>query len=412
MSTYICPYCFQKADANLVCFQCVNSGCNRADKVRTEYNQDAPLRVGQTPGLYRTVFEMETPGYFSRLFGAKIPHDAYCPACRYKTSIRACPKCHSPFPHGVDDLSNMVIAIIGSKETGKSHYIAVLIQRIFELYEDFRWTLLAMDDATMKLYQREFYKPLYENRITINITQTATANHSVRQPLLYSLSITQGHQLKTITLAFFDTAGEDLSDKNDDTNVIDSMAKINRYIYNASGIIMLIDPLQFPEIRKKVELSGVSPQSMSEETNTGAGNVIMRTAQLIYRCQNRPQTKKIDIPLAVVFSKADLLKKKVLGPESSVFQKSRHNGYFCMDDFRNNNEHIRDWIANYDRQFIQTTAIFKDVAFFGVSALGGNPLPQEGNKNVKRLPFPTPHPIRVEDPFLWLLWKNGFIKGR
>ena len=259
----------------------------------------------------------------------------------------------------------------------------------------------------MKLYNRVFYEPLYKTGYALKTTQSALAdgNRDVRQPLLYSLSLTRGYQLRTVTLAFFDTAGEDLSDKTSDFDVIESMAKINRYIYNAAGIILLVDPLRIPEIRKKVELAGISGM-MSDRGNTAAGNIITRTSELIYRGQNLPRTKKIPIPLAVVFSKMDLLKKSILGAEAAVYQQSRHRGFFSIADFQNNHDCIRDWIDEYDKQLMQVTPLFKDAAFFGVSALGGNP-----DENSK-LPFSSPHPIRVEDPFLWLLWKNGIVAGK
>ncbi|MCL2348400.1 MAG: hypothetical protein FWC50_09080 [Planctomycetaceae bacterium] len=407
MSTYICPYCFHQTDTGILRFQCANTSCNMQDRIRAEFLKDGPLAPGEVPKLSRTVFPVPAPGWISRFFGAKVPREAYCPTCQQRTSTQACPHCHSPFPHGVDELSNMVIAVIGSKETGKSNYIAVLIQRIYELYEQFHWTLLAMDDATMKLYNRVFYAPLYQKGQAVETTQTGHANQDVRRPLLYSLSMTRGRELKTITLAFFDTAGEDLSDREaSDFDVIESMAKINRYIYNAAGIILLVDPLRIPEIRTKVELSGVPSEEMSTETNTAAGNIIFRTSQLIYRGKDISRSKKIDIPLAVVFSKIDLLKKNILGADAAVYQQSRHKGFFSLADFQNNHDCIRDWIGEYDKQFMQTIPMFREAAFFGVSALGGNP---DVNK---KLPFPTPHPIRVEDPFLWLLWQKGFIKGK
>jgi len=407
MATYICPYCFQRANTDIIRFQCANVRCTWQDRIRAEYVKDRPLSPGETPELSRTVFDVSGPGAVGRLFGMKAPRDARCPSCQQRSSTRSCPNCHSPFPHGVDDLSNMVIAIIGSKETGKSNYIAVLIQRIYELYGLFQWTLLAMDDATMKLYNSVFYSPLYEKGMAVHVTASARADDAVvRRPLLYSLSLTQGHRLKTITLAFFDTAGEDLSDKAEfDHDVIDSMEKINRYIYNAAGIILLVDPLRIPQIREKVKLSGVSDQTMSTEANTAAGNIIGRTAQLIFR-HRTSRSNKIDIPLAVVFSKIDLLKKNILGTDAAIYQQSRHKGIFSLTDFQNNNDCIRDWIAEYDKQFIQSTPVFKESAFFGVSALGQNP------DESKKLPHNKPDPIRVEDPFLWLLWKNGVIQGR
>ena len=47
---------------------------------------------------------------------------------------------------------------------------------------------------------------------------------------------------------------------------------------------------------------------------------------------------------------------------------------------------------------------FKNYSFFGLSALGSNP---HGSNKITKL-----RPIRVEDPFLWLLYKNNIIKGK
>ena len=46
---------------------------------------------------------------------------------------------------------------------------------------------------------------------------------------------------------------------------------------------------------------------------------------------------------------------------------------------------------------------FRDVAFFGVSALGLHNAPDESGA-VKR-----PRPLRVEDPLLWIMAKNHLI---
>jgi len=301
----------------------------------------------------------------------------------------------------------MVIAVVGSKTVGKSNYIAVLIRRVQELYAQFQWDFVGLDDATDKRYKSDFAKYLYEAGIAIPETHSGkAATASVRKPLLYTLGFAQGRKYRAITLAFFDTAGEDLSDKEGDFDVIESMSKINRYIYNASGIILLIDPLNIREVREKVISLGISEDTMSPKTNTAAGSIIERVDQLIQRGQQRARDRRIDIPLAITFSKIDLLKNNML-KDAPIYQKSRHKGFFSLTDFQSNNDCIRDWVDEYDKQFMAVTPRFTDVAFFGVSALGGNPAGAE-----KKLEFSRPHPIRVEDPLLWLLWKNGFIKGK
>ena len=303
----------------------------------------------------------------------------------------------------MDNLSNLVIAVIGAKETGKSHYIAVLIQQIYNLYNLFDWSLMALDDETMRLYNDRFHRPLYTDRRTIRITMTAKSDSEVRKPLLYSLVTTSGRRLKTVTLAFFDTAGEDMDDEV-------AMRTINPYIYNASGMILLLDPLQIKNLREQVDASLVAPANgqtnvnMPGLANTPVGDIINKTSNLIYTKRRIPQTRTIPIPLAVVFSKIDML-KSVLGDDAPMFQPSRHHGFFNIREFENNDAFIRNWVGEFDRRFMQGTRHFRDTAFFGVSALGGNPAPSGA------LPY-EPRPIRVIDPFLWILWKNHLIHGK
>ena len=105
----------------------------------------------------------------------------------------------------------------------------------------------------------------------------------------------------------------------------------------------------------------------------------------------------------MVVSKIDLLKTNDFF-EAPLFQPSKHNAFFSLSDFQKSNDYIHDWIAKYDEQFTAMTGVFESSGFFGISALGCNP-----ENNI----LPThPRPIRVEDPLLWLLWKNGFIKGK
>lgn len=398
MPKFICPYCFEEIDSGELCFQCSNAGCVRPDRRYTEHQRGRPLLPNETPVTHGTIFNVKGPNALLRLFGARSPSEGHCPECSAVTSTRACPNCHSVFPHGIDNLSNMVIAVIGAKETGKSHYIAVLIQQIYNLYNLFDWSLMAMDDETMRLYNDRFHKPLYTNRQTIHVTTTAKADQDVRKPLLYSLSMTSGRRLKTVTLAFFDTAGEDMDDEI-------AMRTINPYIYNASGIILLLDPLQIRTLRGKVDASFDQPdENMPGMANTAVGDVINKTTNLIYTKRRIPHSKTIPIPLAVVFSKIDMLRPG-LGDDAPLYQPSRHRGFFNIREFENNDAFVRNWVGEFDRRFIQGMLHYRDHAFFGASALGGNPTV------AGELPF-EPRPVRVEDPFLWLLWKNGFIPGR
>ena len=115
--------------------------------------------------------------------------------------------------------------------------------------------------------------------------------------------------------------------------------------------------------------------------------------------------KQIDIPLAVVFSKMDEF-REVLGEDAPIYRPSQHKGIFDKAEFDAINEYIRGWVGNFDPYFMNTTKLFRNTAFFGISALGGRPEQVGDHQQLKN----PPRPERVEDPLLWLLWKNNFIE--
>lgn len=395
---FICPYCFQKADHNNIWFQCSNPVCTEQDKIRTEFEDCRPLSGTETARVFQRVFPIPATNPILRHFGVENPMQAECETCHCTTSTQVCPHCHSLYPQRVDGLSNSIIAIIGAKETGKSHYVAVLIQQIFEIHQIFGWSMQPLDDETMNRYETDFYKPLYERNQVIPPTQKAAATGSNRKPLLYSLNIEKNGVFRTMILAFFDTAGEDMDNEIE-------MLRYNSYIHNAAGIILLLDPLQQKGLRDKLpdQQRETLSKTLQNDENTKASHIISRTVNSIMTKSSR--RKQIDIPLAVAFSKMDEF-REVLGNDAPIYSPSQHKGHFNKAEFDAINEYVRGWVGNFDPQFMNTTKLFKDAAFFGVSALGGRP---EQTKNNQQLKNP-PRPERVEDPLLWLLWKSHFIE--
>lgn len=117
-------------------------------------------------------------------------------------------------------------------------------------------------------------------------------------------------------------------------------------------------------------------------------------------------TDIIDIPLAAAFTKMDVLMDQL--PASSYFRnQSPHRliGAFDVDDFNTINDEMKAYVDKWNGGgFVQKANAFKESAFFGLSALGCNPDDLNGT-------VPIVAPMRVEDPFLWLLYKNKFILG-
>ena len=298
-------------------------------------------------------------------------------------------------PSSVENLSDLSIAIIGAKESGKSHFVALLIHRIKEMFAEFKWNLIPLNETTIDRYNREFHRPLFVDKQTINTTASARGGGAT--PLLYSLRLENGFFSKRIMLVFFDAAGEDLENAA-------NLKFINKYIYNASGVICLLDPLQLETVRENL-LANNHTRDELPQRNAETGTIIGRVVRLIH--DNRELgNRKIDVPLAIAFSKMDFVRDAGDNAKAvfeALYQESRHKGSFCQAEFDNIDGLMRSWVAEVDdsAEILQDSTEFQKTGFFGFSALGCNPT----NQKLQR----RPQPFRVEDPFLWILSLNGLI---
>jgi hypothetical protein len=382
----ICPFCFSEYKISQVPFRCQNAHkCGTAaDPIYANFR-------GENPQQPRVFFDKKAKGGKCK-----------CPTCHEFSTNKICPNCHSDLPYTAGKYRDLNFAVIGAKFAGKSHYVAVLIDAIKKhVSEAFNANLQALDDRTTSRYRQEFYNPVFRESKVIASTQSARANIDIKLPLIYSLSFMKSKLFGLIknkitdvsTLAFFDTAGEDLNSE-------DTMRTENKYIYNSDGIILLVDPLQVHEIRAMLE-SKLNLPTINAETE----DIVTRVANLIRTASKyTDMKKKIDIPFALVFSKMDAL-EELLADNNFLFSNGGHNGYFNLTDASNVNEVVESFMkSSGGTDFINTVkGNFSRYAFFGISALGSTP---EGQT------IPKLRPIRVEDPFLWLLHEKKIIEGK
>jgi GTPase SAR1 family protein len=292
-------------------------------------------------------------------------------------------------------MNNFSIALLGAKASGKSNYIGVLINEIRrKMTGPFNCSLsITSSQETKQAYEDIYYRPLYIEGHTV----LATAGGQVPPPLIFPLRFMDENNniVNMAALTFYDTAGENL----DDINVI---RKFNSYIINAHGIIMLLDPLQVPNIRNKLTANGFSGLPEQNTETAYILSTIMDTMRNIKNVKGQ-----IDIPLALVFTKIDVLEKYNILPENSCLRnESEHinRGVFLKFDFDNTNTEVQDLLENWlDGEIIGFLKQFKKYSFFGVSALGANP----AGTTIDSMGI---RPRRVLDPLLWLLAENGYIK--
>ena len=290
---------------------------------------------------------------------------------------------------GGDGLS---IALIGAKASGKSNYIGAVINEIRrKLVGPFNASLkLTVSEESKAYYDTYYYRPLFENGVVIE----ASAQGEI-PPLIFPLNFMNKKNkiTKTAILTFYDTAGENL-----DSN--QKMLENNKYIPNADGIILLLDPLQIPSIRAKLEGKIALP-----EKNTDVVEVLSRVIQNIREVHNVRGTIKKHLALA--FTKIDALEAHdIIREDSCLRSESEHlsRGKFVRSDFESVNIEMKDVLENWlDEEILQLMKNFEKYSLFGVTSLGAVP-------NGRKLADGGVSPRRVLDPLLWLLAENKYIE--
>jgi len=396
--TFVCPFCFEEEYVKDVQFRCVNLKCSDVeDKPLTKYEGG----------------DMSHPKKAKRTFPAaktknfSIPQSANCPSCKQASSKVICPACHNSLPESSLTGEDMIISIVGSRDVGKSHYVGVIINELIErVAGKFKGSLTSFDDTTDR-YVQSFGRNLYVNlqKLPLTTSSTRNTNNGAYRPLIYVLTIEKNKRIKKYTLVFFDTAGEDLRSS-------DTMNTVNKYICKSSGVIFLLDPLQIWDVRNQFDDKVISRTStVPVHEAIRPDDILTRVSDLIRNDKKRKNKNaanaKIDIPVAVVFSKFDVIVPLI--PQGSVvLDTSPHcdAGAFVMSDWHNVNKEIQGLLKTWGATIVHPLERnYANYSYFVASALGLDNAPLDDGK------INRPRPHRIEDALLWILKEQKVIEA-
>ena len=365
---YICPYCFGSFDKYM--FQCLNKRCKEKGE---------------------------------RVFAASQGREAECSECKTISYTRVCPhpNCHKHLPDSTLNGEDCIISIVGSRASGKSHFVGILIhemmRRIAPQYN--KGSFEGFDDSLSR-YQKVFENQIYSG-FQLDLTGTAMNNQDVSLPYIFNYKFkTKRDEIKCYTFVFFDTAGEDLND-------LSTMTTVNKYICKSSGIIFLLDPMSIQGVVNQLDKDWVSRASGGLQEHDGiADDIISRVSRLIRNANGMKEEQKIDIPVAAVFSKYDAF-EQLVPEDATVRRTSPHckKGKFDDADRIAVDSEIASLLDSWGaRSFTsQLENNYKTYSYFAVSALGLENNPSSGR-------FAEPHPHRIEDPLLWLMKIGGKLE--
>ncbi len=310
---------------------------------------------------------------------------------------KLCPRHeHSPrdLPFSAGRQESLLIGLIGARSSGKTHYIASLINRLEkDTGEDFSASLMHSTDDTPDRYRREFEKPLFGERKQLQKTIAAQPS-----PLIYDLTFDGAlwgeERNRAVTLTLYDTAGENLSHAR-------SIEQFVQYIRVASGIIFLVDPLQIDTVRQSVP--STVPLPAFDEGNV-PNQILGGVIKVMEGGGVLSKGGALDIPMAVVMTKCDVLGDANLLDRNRLWQTGfRHKNQFdrqAHDDMDGMmGEYMRQWSGT---AYNTVRSRFSRHAFFGASATGCA-------HDTKTDQYPFVSPWRVEDPLLWILAELGVI---
>lgn len=388
-----CLFCFNSFPAQNLHFRCKNPRCKgiAPDPIYANFR-------GMSPTLAGHVIIPNKGSFLSRF---QAPTSAKCEVdgCRYESHDPLCPLCHFELPYDITQVEQHVIAIIGGRGTGKTHYIATLMNELrHDVGRNFRVAVQMVGEDTRQRWNQDFYKPLYVDKKVLQATQ-AGATASVKIPLIFRLTFIEegsNKNKRAINLTFFDTAGEDMASLN-------TMSIETKYITRAEGIIFLLDPLQIDRVRtdQRIDQSILPPADSSANPEY----IIERLRELFERQTGISARDKISANVAFALSKVDAL-APLLEPDSALRESGGHFGEFNLDDAQSVSTEIRnlleDWISSSFCNAIEGQ--FASYNYFGLSALGEPPTLDQRVRSIA--------PLRVEDPLLWMLYKFGLIKAK
>lgn len=395
----VCPYCFAKFAPDQVVFRATH---------HREDDEDYALQEDELLNQYRDKFGLDAIDEIEAIIDPDtIPEEHHLHVDnvlvgltdRYgkQTKRRLCPHCHNELPITAGKAPSNIISIVGASQVGKSVYMTSLIHTLQNSTAGhFDAACMPLNAEISRRFREQYEAPLFERGQLLDSTQ----KEKRQEPFIFQF-IFKDPTKAPLLLVFFDVAGEGMVDRD----YLDLYAS---HVKNSAGILFLIDPLQIRTIRDKIRFNlGDEPGEFPARYDEPREVLITLFENFI----GYQQESKTDIPTAVVLTKSDMLhslkeeESEYIQPNSNVFRNVVHKQYLDLNEFENISGEIRRFIEKVDRPFKDALDVyFNNTAYFAVSALGSNPVEQQVSGVVT--------PIRVDEPFIWLMQQLHYIKGR
>jgi hypothetical protein len=361
----LCPHCYRLFPYERIRVKCTSGRCS--DVLDTEGKRGArrldPGREKLWAGRGR--------------LGLEKP----CPYCEESGRlVPACPNCWQILDRETGRVEDRMIAVLGARQAGKSHFLAALLHLLLEQrVGDGAWTV-EIEPEMRKTVRRELLRPLFHELRELSATV-------IGSQLEIRLVLTHREDGRRVLLRFHDLSGEAMADPA-------RLARVE-FLRYASGVILLADPLAF-EPRGKFKGS-----FHHEPTCLEILEIYRRVLDAAPRRAGQEELPLLPEQkfLAVTVTKADLM----LHGQHSFWQPGEDSAHLARGFWaarREESAKAKAWLGERlddPAAFDATAGLFADVSYFFVSSYGWVHKP-----HTTTLTKP-PQPLRVHEPVFALL---------
>ena len=340
-------------------------------------------------------------------FGARITEPVFPKSMRNQSGSKLVCKC--PQGHDLPTLahakSDLMIGMIGARSSGKTHYITSALHELMGAPANkMDISLVPVNDTNdFRLQDKRILRDRKEAEQTLPRGEVPRYGYLTASSQLWG-----GAESRSVLMSFRDIGGE----------VFDDPAAFSRYtpyLSICAGLILVVDPLQIPEINAYLKGNGhaeclanlppiiATPSSILQ----GAFNGFSQDPKI---SRSIFENGRLKVPLSIVLSKCDVLVEAGLLPDVVNSYWHRGEDHICGYHWPLHHEMtgmFTSFMQRYDPQACNLAREhFPHHAFFGVSATGCHSRIEHG---ATARTFPFIKPRRTLEPIWWQLARMKVI---
>lgn len=324
----------------------------------------------------------------------------------------ACPHCRRRLPAFFLKLRQRIFSIVGAPSSGKSYYLAALLQQLEQsLPREYGLTFRDADptcnaiinDMRKRLFSASSPEEAYLTKTDLEGALYETLPRHGRmtrlpKPFIYTISGIGSDESPT-GLVFYDNAGEHFEPGR---NSEDSPGA--QHVAVADGLCFLFDPTVNPDFRRM--LKDVNDPQLQNACRTidQQSTILTEMEVRIKTLLNLAPQERIRTPFAFIIGKCDTWQHLL---EGGPLLPASENGRILQHNIDANSERLRRFLFGLHPSICTTVeAISSDVRYFAASAFGTPPVEFTDTDNSTKRIGPDPahlSPIHICDPTLWLL---------